>query len=60
MLFWQFIQFVGCYLLLNYVYFLIPDEIYANVVYYYGVVMLCAYLINAVAPLEQVTAVQSA
>jgi exosortase family protein XrtM len=55
----QFIVFIGCYWLLNYIYFQIPDEIYANVVYYYGVVLLCADLINAFFPLEHVSAVQN-
>lgn len=55
----QLILFVGCYWLLNYIYFQIPDEIYSNVIYHYGVVLLCADLINAVVPLEQVATIRN-
>jgi exosortase family protein XrtM len=55
----QFILFVGCYALLNYVYFKIPDETFLNVIYYHGVVAICADLINMIAPLEQVLAQQN-
>lgn len=49
-----FILFIGCYALLDYAYFKIPDELFANVIYYHGVVLVCADLINWLAPLEQV------
>lgn len=55
----QLILFVGCYGLFNYVYFQIPDELYSDVIYHYGVVLLCADLINAVAPLEHVAAIKN-
>jgi exosortase family protein XrtM len=55
----QFILFVGCYAVLNYVYFKIPDELFINVIYYHGVVAICADLINMIAPLEQVLAQQN-
>lgn len=52
----QFILFVGCYSLLNYGYFKIPVELFMNVIYYHGVVTICADLINWIAPMEQVFA----
>jgi exosortase family protein XrtM len=55
----QFILFVGCYALLNYGYFKIPDDLFINVIYYHGVVVICADLINMTAPLEQVLAQQN-
>jgi exosortase family protein XrtM len=55
----QFILFVGCYVLLNYGYFKIPVDLFMNVIYYHGVVTMCADLINMIAPLEQVLAQQN-
>ncbi len=55
----QFMVFVGCYALLNYGYFKIPVDMFMNVIYYHGVVTICADLINMVAPLEQVLAQQN-
>jgi exosortase family protein XrtM len=55
----QFMLFVGCYALLNYGYFKIPDDLFMNVIYYHGVVSICADLINMIAPLEQVLAQQN-
>lgn len=55
----QFTIFVGCYALLNYGYFKIPDDLFLNVIYYHGVVMVCADLINMLAPLEHVLAQQN-
>jgi hypothetical protein len=52
----QFILFVGCYVLLNCGYFNIPFEMFRNVIYYHGVVTVCADIINMIAPLEQVLA----
>jgi exosortase family protein XrtM len=52
----QFILFVCCYSLLNYGYFKIPVELFINVIYYHGVVNICADLINWIAPKEQVLA----
>jgi exosortase family protein XrtM len=59
MFLWQFILFFGCYWFFNHIYFLIPDQTYSDVIYHYGVVLLCADLINAFAPPEQVAAVQN-
>jgi exosortase family protein XrtM len=55
----QFILFVGCYALLNYGYFKVPDDLFRNVIYFRGVVTICADLINMIAPLEQVLAKQN-
>lgn len=55
----QFIVFIGCYALLNYGYFKIPVDLFMNVIYYHGVVAICADLINMLAPLEQVLAQQN-
>jgi exosortase family protein XrtM len=55
----QFMIFVGCYALLNYGYFKIPDDLFMKVIYYHGVVTICADLINMIAPLEQVLAQQN-
>lgn len=52
----QFMLFTGCYSLLNYGYFKIPVELFMNVIYYHGVVAICADLINWIAPMEQVLA----
>lgn len=49
-----FLLFVVCYALLDYAYFKIPDDLFSNVVYYHGVVAICADLVNWLAPLEQV------
>lgn len=46
--------FVGCYVLLDYAYFNIPFETFINVIYYHGIVTVCADLINMVAPFEKV------
>jgi exosortase family protein XrtM len=54
-----FILFVACYALLDYVYFKIPVDLFANVIYYYGVVAVCADLVNWLAPLEHVLAKQN-
>ena len=50
----QIILFLGCYALLDYAYFKIPVDMFINVIYYHGVVVVCADLINLIAPLEQV------
>lgn len=55
----QLILFAGCYALLDYGYFKIPDALFINVHYYHGVVKVCADLINIIAPLEQVLAQQN-
>jgi exosortase family protein XrtM len=55
----QFMVFVGCYALLNYGYFKIPVDLFMNVIYYHGVVTICADLINMIAPMEQVSAQQN-
>ncbi len=55
----QFVLYILFYWLFNYLYFQIPDQIYADVLYHYGVVLLCADLINVLSPLEQVAAVQN-
>ncbi len=55
----QFTLFVGCYALLNYGYFKIPVDLFMKVIYYHGVVTICADLINMLAPLEQVLAQQN-
>ena len=55
----QFTLFIGCYLLLNYGYFKIPIEMFSNVIYYHGVVQVCANLINLIAPLERVIGQQN-
>ncbi|OAI23329.1 exosortase family protein XrtM [Methylomonas koyamae] len=48
--------FVGCYVLLDYAYFKIPVDLFANVIYYHGVVAVCADLVNWQAPFEHVLA----
>jgi exosortase family protein XrtM len=45
--------------LLDYGYFKIPVELFVNVIYYHGVVAICADLINWLAPLEVVFAKQN-
>lgn len=55
----QFMLFVGCYVLLDYGYFKIPVDQFVNVIYYHGVVAICADLINWFAPFEQVLAKQN-
>ncbi|ANE58012.1 MULTISPECIES: exosortase family protein XrtM [Methylomonas] len=55
----QCILFIGCYLLLNAAYFNIPFNLFSQVLYYHGVVSICADLVNLVAPLEQVAATQN-
>lgn len=54
-----FVLFAGCYALLNYGYFQIPDDLFVNVIYHHGVVTICADLINWIEPLEQVLAKQN-
>ncbi|MGZ0080525.1 exosortase family protein XrtM (plasmid) [Methylomonas sp. YC3] len=49
-----FMLFVACYALLDYAYFKIPVDLFANVIYFHGVVAVCADLVNWLAPLEQV------
>ena len=46
--------FVGFYVLLDYCYFKIPIDLFVNVIYYHGVVVICADVINMIAPHEQV------
>lgn len=41
-------------MLLDYGYFKIPVDLFINVIYYHGMVAICADLINWLAPLEQV------
>lgn len=55
----QFTLFVGCYVLLDYAYFKIPVDLFVNVIYYHGVVAICADLVNWLAPLEHVLAKQN-
>ncbi|OQW65198.1 MAG: exosortase family protein XrtM [Proteobacteria bacterium ST_bin11] len=55
----SFTLFVACYALLDYAYFKIPVDLFANVIYYHGVVAVCADLVNWLAPLEQVWAKQN-
>lgn len=54
-----FLLFVGCYVLFDYAYFKIPVDLFSNVIYYHGVVAICADLISWLAPLEQVLAKQN-
>lgn len=54
-----FILFVACYVLLDYAYFKIPVDLFANVIYYHGVVAVCADLVNWLAPLEHVLGKQN-
>lgn len=54
-----FILFVACYVLLDYAYFQIPVELFMHVIYYHGVVAVCADLLNWLAPLEHVLAKQN-
>ncbi len=50
-----FMLFVACYALLDYIYyFKVPVDLFINVIYYHGVVAVCADLINFIAPMEQV------
>ncbi|WP_445370034.1 hypothetical protein ACH518_00950 (plasmid) [Methylomonas sp. HW2-6] len=49
-----FTLFVVCYALLDYAYFKIPVDLFANVIYYHGVVAVCADLVNWLTPLEHV------
>ncbi|AEG00383.1 exosortase family protein XrtM [Methylomonas methanica] len=55
----QFLLFVGCYVLFDYAYFKIPVDLFANVIYYHGVVAVCADVVNWLSPLEQVLAKQN-
>ena len=54
-----FIIFIACYLLLDYLYFKIPVDLFVNVIYFHGVVQVCADVINILAPVEQVIARQN-
>lgn len=54
-----FILFVLGYVLFNYAYFKIPIDLLTNVIYYHGMVAICADLINWLTPLEQVFAKQN-
>jgi exosortase family protein XrtM len=45
--------------LLDYGYFQIPVDLFINVIYYHGVVAVCADLVNWLAPLEHVLAKQN-
>ena len=55
----QFVLYISCYGLFNFLYFQIPDQFYSDVLYHFGVVAPCANLINGLAPLEHVAAVQN-
>ena len=55
----QIILFIGFYVLLDFGYFQIPVDLFINVIYYYGVVTICADVINFIAPLENVIAQQN-
>ncbi len=55
----QIILFIGFYVLLDFGYFQIPVDLFINVIYYYGVVTICADVINFIAPLENVVAQQN-
>ena len=55
----QFLQFIGFYGVFHYAYFLVPDEIFREVIYYRGVGLVCADMVNSFFPLEDVTAVQN-
>jgi hypothetical protein len=39
--------------LFDYAYFKIPVDLFSNVIYYHGVVTVCADVLNWLAPLEQ-------
>ncbi|MCQ8129773.1 exosortase family protein XrtM [Methylomonas rivi] len=54
-----FLLFVVCYALLDYGYFQIPVDLFANVIYYHGVVAVCADLVNWLVPFEHVLAKQN-
>lgn len=51
-----FILFLACYALFDYAYFKMPVDLFANVIYYHGVVVVCADLVNWLAPFEHVLA----
>lgn len=51
----QFLLFAGCYVLLDYGYFQIPVDLLTHVIYYHGMVSVCADAINWAAPLEQLS-----
>lgn len=55
----QLVLFCGCYCLCYYLYFLLPDQLYSDVIYHYAVVRECVALINVFLPQEQVFAVQN-
>ena len=57
-LYLQWLLFVGSYTLLNYAYFQIPDDMLSEA-YNRGLGTLCADLINRLAPMERVSAVQN-
>jgi exosortase family protein XrtM len=55
----QFVLYIVSFGFFYFLYMQIPDQFYAEVLYYYGVVLLCAIVINGLAPLEHVVAVQN-
>ena len=55
----QFVLYILCYWFFDFLYFQIPDQLYSDVLYHYGVVTLCAEVINTLSPLEQVAAVHN-
>lgn len=52
----RFILFIACYVLFDYGYFKIPIDTFINIIYFHGVVTVCADAINFITPLEQVFA----
>ncbi|MDD5035612.1 MAG: exosortase family protein XrtM [Methylococcaceae bacterium] len=55
----RLIFFLVGYFMLNYIYFLFPNEVLIDVVYFQGMAIICADLINFVAPLEAVAALKN-
>ncbi|WP_347990141.1 exosortase family protein XrtM [Methylomonas sp. AM2-LC] len=55
----QCILFIGCYVLLDYGYFTIPEEWFTQVIHYRWMGVICADFINMIAPLEQVSAAEN-
>ena len=53
---WRLLLFISSYYLLYYVYFLIPDPLYIDKVFYYSVGKQCAALIDFLRPNEKVIA----
>jgi exosortase family protein XrtM len=54
--FWLLLAFMGVYALLDYIYFIIPDDIFIHVIHAHGLVAVCADLINVITPFERVVA----